>query len=940
MLLTCWFLFFVSEVGAQQTRVVVGMLIPRGLPIDNLVGFNASAGAMMTALNKAMELDLYDPSWYNITFKWYYDQCDEALSAGYAARLIHDDKASIIFGPVCSESTFVVGAMGRFYNVPVFLWGPAAPIAYSPRANYPTSLPFAGSVRGTFLSMSYVLSQYNWTKIAFVYTTLNDVNQGLSVCKYFAESFEAQSDASANITEAYIRHAINTSVSGFQTILNSINNRARVVVSCLETQKEKRNYMLAAMANKMVDANYVHLFVQLTSIGFGEPAFWVGKDGQDDAIKEASKSVLILDKYLNTTELSENVMEDIYKNIYNWPFYCKDCPKNGTASSLAVYLADAFLTYLTFLNRTYNVYGPEQLTNTTAVLEYISGVQYINSVLGNTFSITGGVRIAKYYLMGLDTRGEPTVFGMLENNYKASYANASNTIWANRGGFAPLDTPICGYNNEKCPPSALVYTGLVMRATDHPNLNKFLGVSVVGNISYIVWECCTRGNILETIKVHSYRMDSYIMSAMIRNIVEGLHYIHNSKFVQHGALSAYKCVVGDRFEVKIQLYGLTGLKAKAVRKLDDESALYVAPEHLHGQQNEIGSQAGDVYSLAIICSVILNMKPAYDCGEKDSEIAEIVRSIARGKYPPVRPTLDIDPSIEVNPDLISLVKKMWHEHPADRPNINEIRELLLKSIITTRSTNLMDYMFALMENNAAELEKDVQSRTLELLTEQKKADVLLYRMMPREAADKLKLGQTVTPEVYESTTVFFSDIVSFTVLASKSTPLQIINFLNDVYTLADSVIDKYDVYKVETIGDGMHVVSGVPKRNGHTHVKAISDMSIDFQRSVKMLRMSHLPDQQIQMRVGVHSGPAVAGIVGVTSPRYIVFGDTVNVAAKMEASGKAGRIHISATTKALLLSHYPRAYTIFDRGETLVKGIGAMHSHWLVPPEEVNNFQQ
>jgi class 3 adenylate cyclase len=82
-------------------------------------------------------------------------------------------------------------------------------------------------------------------------------------------------------------------------------------------------------------------------------------------------------------------------------------------------------------------------------------------------------------------------------------------------------------------------------------------------------------------------------------------------------------------------------------------------------------------------------------------------------------------------------------------------------------------MFGLMEGTAAELEQDVQQRTLELLEEQKKADILLYRMMPREAADNLKLGQTVAPEVYESATVFFSDIVSFTVLASKSTPLQV-----------------------------------------------------------------------------------------------------------------------------------------------------------------------
>jgi class 3 adenylate cyclase len=165
-------------------------------------------------------------------------------------------------------------------------------------------------------------------------------------------------------------------------------------------------------------------------------------------------------------------------------------------------------------------------------------------------------------------------------------------------------------------------------------------------------------------------------------------------------------------------------------------------------------------------------------------------------------------------------------------------------------------------------------------------------------------------------------------LASKSTPLQIINFLNNVYTLTDSIIDKYDVYKVETIGDGMHVVSGVPNRNGNNHVKEIASMAIDFQRAVKTLKMPHLPDKQIQMRVGIHSGSCVAGIVGATNPRYVVFGDTVNISAKMEASGRAGRIHVTKETRDLLLTYFSGKYHVAQRGETLVKGIGPMNTYW------------
>ncbi|KAI6189443.1 Guanylate cyclase [Aphelenchoides bicaudatus] len=1010
---------------SQATHINLGILIPNGVSdsIDKQVGFSFSAGAIVSGLNRAIQLGIYDPSVINITFSWHFDQCDESLSGGYAAKLIYDEKVSAIFGPVCPQSSYVVGALANFKQIPVFLWGTVAPQQFYDRVLYPTTFPFAGTVRGMFSSLSYILTNFNWTSVAFVYTTTDDLSS-ISTCGYFAETFETQSLISNNISETYTRHAVNATVGGFQTILRSVNLRARIIISCLETKTEKRNYMIAAMNNNMnmctlwfsqhlLDLELIRRF------GLGN-----NEDGLDDEVKEASKSVLIMDKFLNTTEISSDIRTQMQRNIVEWPFYCSDCAKN---SSAMVHHSCGILLQLWRTCKDQKTCHP---------------------IIGNTFIMSNGIRAARYMLIGLNAAGESTTYAMINSNsgdgivgYNPSYTDASTSIWATRNGFVPTTFPKCGLNNELCPPSPIFYTVIVigcivifllvvgtlavsiyyfrhqqrkrlnalwqiphlylikpeekdqsksvrsfnsnhtdssrstflrkdtqhtefkyynhalvvcrkhqhsgtswraeeeeqfrkMRATDHANLNRFLGMSVSGSICYSIWASCDRGNVIEVIKAHSFRIDGFIMTGMIRNIVEGLHYIHNSRFVQHGILSAYRCMVGDRFE----FYGLKGLKEKTFRRLDEHSALYVAPEHLHGQQTEVGTQEGDIYSLGITCSVILTMKPAYGLEEEEDE-SEIVRAVAKGKYPPVRPSLNIDPSIEINPELVTLVRKMWSEHPTERPKIGDIREIILKRISTSRSTNLMDYMFALMENNAAELEQDVQQRTMELLEEQKKADILLYRMMPREAADLLKLGQTVTPEVFESSTVFFSDIVSFTVLASKSTPLQIINFLNETYTLADGVIDKYDVYKVETIGDGMHVVSGVPKRNGTAHVKAICDMSIDFQRAVKTLRMSHLPDQVIQMRVGVHSGPAVAGIVGVTSPRYIVFGDTVNLAAKMEASGRAGRIHISTSTKALILAHYPKAYTVFDRGETLIKGAGAMHSHWLVAPEEVSTFQ-
>lgn len=132
-----------------------------------------------------------------------------------------------------------------------------------------------------------------------------------------------------------------------------------------------------------------------------------------------------------------------------------------------------------------------------------------------------------------------------------------------------------------------------------------------------------------------------------------------------------------------------------------------------------------------------------------------------------------------------------------------------------RHINLMDHVLMMMEKYAGNLEFMVAERTKQLIEEQKKSDALLYRMLPKSAvicslqlcwwllrfvyravADKLKVGQEVEPEIFEKTTIFFSDVVGFTVISSQSTPLQVVNLLNELYTLFDDIIDEHDVYKV------------------------------------------------------------------------------------------------------------------------------------------------
>ncbi|VDN98039.1 unnamed protein product, partial [Rodentolepis nana] len=164
----------------------------------------------------------------------------------------------------------------------------------------------------------------------------------------------------------------------------------------------------------------------------------------------------------------------------------------------------------------------------------------------------------------------------------------------------------------------------------------------------------------------------------------------------------------------------------------------------------------------------------------------------------------------------------------------------------------------------------------------------------------LLVGIKVAPETFDEVSIYFSDIVGFTTISAISTPLQVIGLLNDLYTLFDRVIANYDVYKVETIGDAYMVASGLPIRNGHQHANEIAFMALDLLSCCGTFKIKHLPEIPLQIRIGLHSGPCVAGVVGLAMPRYCLFGNTVSRAQKMESSGAAFRIHISQSLKELL----------------------------------------
>ncbi|XP_054286538.1 uncharacterized protein LOC129002618 [Macrosteles quadrilineatus] len=239
-------------------------------------------------------------------------------------------------------------------------------------------------------------------------------------------------------------------------------------------------------------------------------------------------------------------------------------------------------------------------------------------------------------------------------------------------------------------------------------------------------------------------------------------------------------------------------------------------------------------------------------------------------------------------------------------------------------------------NTVQEYANMIWRKTVQLRAEKRKSDCLLNQMLPSTVIAQLKLQRQVVAEDFENVTVFFCDIVGFTELSATSTPMQVVTMLNCLYRLFDSRIQKYDVYKVETIGDSYMVVSGLPQENGIVHAAEISTMALDLVHSLESYRIPHRPSESLQVRVGINTGPCVAGVVGTTMPRYCLFGDTVNTAARMESTGEAMKIHITKTTKDLL--DIVGGFIVESRGEVEIKGKGVMETYWLTGKEGGINY--
>ena len=198
----------------------------------------------------------------------------------------------------------------------------------------------------------------------------------------------------------------------------------------------------------------------------------------------------------------------------------------------------------------------------------------------------------------------------------------------------------------------------------------------------------------------------------------------------------------------------------------------------------------------------------------------------------------------------------------------------------------------------------------------------LLNILPKEIATILKNESRTIADDYTDASVMFADMVGFTPLSAKLAPVEMVELLNEVFSFFDSLLDKYGVEKIRTIGDSYMVASGVPRRRSD-HAQALVRMAIEMRDYIATHTFCN--GQQVSFRIGINSGPMIAGVIGSRKFVYDVWGDAVNVASRMESHGMSGTIQITRATYELIKEEF----ICEPRGTVYVKGKGEMEV-WLV----------
>lgn len=219
--------------------------------------------------------------------------------------------------------------------------------------------------------------------------------------------------------------------------------------------------------------------------------------------------------------------------------------------------------------------------------------------------------------------------------------------------------------------------------------------------------------------------------------------------------------------------------------------------------------------------------------------------------------------------------------------------------------------------------KQISLNELALAEALAKSDQLLLNILPEPIAERLKQSPIAIADRHDKVAVLFADIANFTPLSEQVSPDALVDLLNHIFSEFDHIAQRHGVEKIKTIGDAYMAAAGVPEK-GNDDIHAIAECALEMTNVAK--KLTDPEGNSVKLRIGMHCGPAVAGVIGAHKFAYDLWGDTVNTASRMESHGEAGRIHVTEDIHELLKD----AYEFESRGEVEIKGKGTLKTWWLI----------
>lgn len=210
----------------------------------------------------------------------------------------------------------------------------------------------------------------------------------------------------------------------------------------------------------------------------------------------------------------------------------------------------------------------------------------------------------------------------------------------------------------------------------------------------------------------------------------------------------------------------------------------------------------------------------------------------------------------------------------------------------------------------------------QLQAEQERSEHLLLNILPQSIVELLKNDPSTIADSFEAVSVLFADIVGFTEISSHKSPTQLIEILNVIFSEFDNLTDRHGLEKIKTIGDAYMVVAGLPTPRAD-HAEAIAEMALDMLKGIEQFNQES--GEAFSIRIGINSGPVIAGVIGLKKFSYDLWGDTVNLASRMESHGVADSIQITSTTYKLLKDKY----LFEEKSNTPIKGKGYITTYLL-----------